>query len=112
MVIAALAVWRISHLLVREDGPWMLVTRLRARLEGSWAGRLLACFKCLSLWVALPFVFVVDASWSLLLVLWLALSGAAILLEEQIAGPLIIHGGEDNGLLWRPPSDNSDERTQ
>jgi hypothetical protein len=109
VAIAALAVWRITHLIVREDGPWRVVAHVRATLGGSWAGHLMDCFKCLSLWVAAPFVLIVDASWSLWFVLWLALSGAAILLEEQIAGPLIIEEGQQDGLLRRPSGNHGDE---
>ena len=29
LVLAALAVWRLTHLLAEEDGPWGLVARLR-----------------------------------------------------------------------------------
>lgn len=89
-LVAALAVWRLTHLLAREDGPWDLVARLRRRLGRSFWGRLMDCVKCLSVWVALPFAFFVGGSPLELLVVWLALSGAAILLEQQIPEPLLI----------------------
>ena len=103
--IAAFAVWRVTHLLAREDGPWQCVARLRGALGQSWAGHLMDCFKCLSLWVALPFAFVIDAGWPMHGLLWLALSGAAILLEEQITAPLFIEENQ-NGMLRRSENDD------
>jgi hypothetical protein len=85
LVLAVLATWRITHLLANEDGPWDLVVRLRARLGRSFAGRLMDCFYCLSVWVAAPLAIFVTRKPVDWLVTWLALSGAACLLER--AGP-------------------------
>ena len=42
--LGTLCVWRITHLLDAEDGPWDVVVRLRRRAaEGFW-GQLLDCF--------------------------------------------------------------------
>jgi len=38
-VLAVLATWRVSHLLVSEDGPWNLLARLRQRLNRTCARR-------------------------------------------------------------------------
>ncbi len=55
-----MAVWRISSLLVHEDGPWDVFVRLR-KLAGVSSGpdpvegfltNLLSCVWCTSLWVA------------------------------------------------------------
>jgi len=44
------------------------------------------CYYCLSIWLAIPFAFMVaDRNWSRL-VSWLALSGAASLLERATRG--------------------------
>ena len=48
-VLAALATWRLSHLLANEDGPADVIVRFRALLGQSLAGELLDCFNCLSL---------------------------------------------------------------
>ena len=53
-VLAALATWRVTHLLASEDGPADVVARVRARLGENFWGRLMDCFYCLSLWVAAP----------------------------------------------------------
>ena len=89
-VLAVLATWRITHLLVSEDGPGDLVVRLRARLGRSFAGRLMDCFYCLSLWVAAPLAFFVCRTPVELVMTWLALSGAACLLEGRGRASAII----------------------
>ena len=81
-VVASLAVWRVTHLLQAEDGPWDLVARLRAAVGDGTAGRMFDCFYCLSVWVALPFVPWLSGEISSGLIVWAALSGAAILLER------------------------------
>ena len=90
-VLAVLATWRITHLLASEDGPRGVIARWRARLGRSFVGGLMDCFGCLSLWVAIPFAFYVadePMRWALC---WLALSGAAFLLERASPEPLVIH---------------------
>jgi hypothetical protein len=84
-VLAALCVWRITHLLQAEDGPWDLVVRLRRAVGEGFFGRLLDCFYCLSLWISLPFAWGFGASWRERLLLWPGLSAAAILLERLTA---------------------------
>ena len=88
--LAVLATWRVTHLLASEDGPADLVVRLRARLGQGLAGQLMDCFNCLSLWVAAPAAFFVSRrplAWTFS---WLALSGAACLLERLGQEPVII----------------------
>ena len=82
LILGALAVWRITHLLNAEDGPGDVFVRFRKRAGNGWFGRLLDCFYCLSLWVAAPLAWIVGTGWLERLLLWPALSGAAILLER------------------------------
>ena len=107
LVLGALAVWRVTHLLVYEDGPWDVVARLR-RVAGSGGfGRLLDCFYCLSFWVAAPAALLISADWTERGLAWPALSGAAILLErmtEKKAAPVAVHymeGDESEHELLR-----------
>jgi len=80
--LGALAVWRVTHLLNAEDGPGRLLAGLRTRAGCGFWGELLDCFYCLSLWLAAPFAWFLGEAWSEKLLLWPALSGAAILLER------------------------------
>lgn len=82
LVVAALASWRLCHLVAHEDGPFDLVLRLRRLAGGGVFGRLMDCPYCLSLWTAAPFAAFFAERWSEGIVLWLGISGAACLLER------------------------------
>jgi hypothetical protein len=83
--LATLAVWRVTHLLWAEDGPGDVFARLRHFAGSGTIGRLLDCFYCLSLWIALPFAAWFAATVSGGVIGWLALSGGACLLERATA---------------------------
>ncbi len=89
-VLGVLATWRITHLFVSEDGPGDLIVRIRRRLGRSFLGRLMDCFQCLSIWVAAPVACFVTRSFPEAVMVWLALSGAACLLERLGQKPVII----------------------
>ena len=76
LVIGILGVWRVTHLLQAEDGPWDFVVRLRGYVGTGMWGRLMDCFYCLSLWIALPFALLCGEGWTERLLLWPALSAA------------------------------------
>lgn len=87
MIAGVLAVWRITHLLALEDGPFDAVLRLRMALGDGTLGRLLDCFYCLSLWVGFLVAFGVQTVTAMptliaTLLLWPALSGGALLLQR------------------------------
>jgi hypothetical protein len=102
-VVAALATWRLTHLLAEEDGPGDVVVRARSHLGAGPLGGLMDCFQCLSVWVAAPVSVGLTRNRRPDLVVWLALSGAACLLE-QATGAGLNHlndnlEGQDHGLL-------------
>lgn len=80
--LGILGVWRITHLLNAEDGPAKILARFRGFAGSGFWGDLLDCFYCLSLWIAAPFACYLGGGWSERLLLWLALSAAASLLER------------------------------
>lgn len=84
-IVGALAVWRLTHLLHAEAGPGQVFDRLRAGAGTGFAGQALGCFYCLSLWVAAPLALWIAVPWRERLLLWLALSAVAILLERVTA---------------------------
>jgi hypothetical protein len=85
LIVGVLAVWRLTHLFQAEDGPWELFVRLRQIAGSGFWGQLLDCFYCLSLWFSLPAALILTRTWHDALLLWLALSGGAILLERLTA---------------------------
>jgi hypothetical protein len=83
LVIGLLAAWRVTHLLQAEDGPFDLIYRLRKALGNSVFGKMMDCFNCLSIWVAMPFAYFLAEAWTDRVLLWLAFSGGSILLERM-----------------------------
>ena len=106
LVLAILATWRLTHLLAKEDGPANVLVRLRVWIGNGFFGQVLDCFYCLSMWVAAPIAFAVGHTVLDLILVWLALSGAACLLERSGQEPVIIQpltdteeGGTHNAML-------------
>ena len=84
LAVGVLATWRLTHLIVAEDGPWIVVARLRRIAGAGFLATLMDCFYCSSMWVALPFAIWVGDDWVARVVAWPALSGGAILLERAL----------------------------
>jgi len=83
-VLASLGTWRVTHLLAQEDGPGDAVFRIRVRAGSGPVGELMDCFFCLSFWVAGPFAVIVAPRRNEVPLTWIALSGAACLLERLV----------------------------
>ena len=99
VALAILATWRVAHLIAREDGPFDVVLRVRARAGHGVLGQLMDCPYCLSLWVAAPWAVWIahgPAEW---IAVWLATSGGASLLERVSARP----------EAWEPEASQSPE---
>jgi hypothetical protein len=99
----ALATWRITHLLVAEDGPADMVVHLRRRAGDGWVGSALDCFYCLSVWTAAPVATAVARRRREVPLTWLALSGAACLLER------VTEKG-DIDVLWEQAQEDATPR--
>ncbi len=97
LILGTLTVWRVTHLLNAEDGPWDVFVRLRAKAGDGFLGRLLDCFYCLSLWISVPLAYFLGGGWKERLLLWPAMSAGAILLEK-----LTTHKKDDPTAL--PPA--------
>ena len=63
LALGTLAVWRLTHLLQAEQGPWAAVGTLRHWAEGRLGGEPFKCFYCVSLWVALPLALLLGRHW-------------------------------------------------
>lgn len=82
LLLASLAVYRLSRMITDEEGPFSVFTTVRGWFPPvNWIGRGLECIMCLSVWVALPIACYIDWSWTTPLT-WLALSAVTVLLRE------------------------------
>jgi hypothetical protein len=76
-LISVLAVWRVTHLIQAEDGPFDVIYKLRKLAGESFFGSLMDCFFCLSIWVALPVGIYFGNDWMEKVLLTLSLEGCA-----------------------------------
>ena len=105
-LVGALATWRVTHLLVEEDGPADMVVRLRRRAGDGWMGQAMDCFYCLSIWTAAPVAAAVARRPREAPLTWLALSGAACLLERATTEK------GDLDVLWEQTQTGTDRRSR
>jgi hypothetical protein len=103
--LGALATWRLTHLVAEEDGPGDAVLRLRALLGSGPLGKLMDCFACSSIWVSAPVSLAVTHRRRELPLVWLALSGAACLLERMAH-----RGAAEQSMIREPRLDVVDRR--
>lgn len=94
-VILALAVWRVSSLLARENGPFDILARARYKIGVRYnefsepigtnaISKGIICVWCNSVWVSLIGSFIVFNTIHEILVSTFALSAIAIIIEEKL----------------------------
>ena len=101
VLLAVLAVWRVTHLLVAEDGPWDALAHLRRGAAKLGLGRLVSCFYCASVWVAIPFALLLTREWRGLVLCIPALSGGAMVIERLTA--------RDEPAVWFEEKEEQEE---
>lgn len=87
LLLGILTVWRLTHMLNAESGPWNMLSSMRERAANGFWGDVLGCFYCLSVWIAAPVALFLGATWSERILLWLALSGGASLAQRISSDP-------------------------
>ena len=97
LLIAALATWRLTTLLVNEDGPLDMLVKFRSFIGIKWdaqsepygtnfVAEAFTCVWCLSFWTGAVMAIFIAPSIAWYPVYALALSAAAIIIEETING--------------------------
>lgn len=111
LLLGILVVWRITHMLQAEDGPWDVIVYLRSRAGAGFWGQLLDCFYCLSVWIAAPISICLGKQLDERILLWPAFSAGAILLERitdsgyNESPALFIEESEEDHAMLRPKED-------
>ncbi len=84
MIVDVLIVWRITHLIKAEDGPYDLIFKFKfwlKRKRYNFLYDMLQCFLCLSVWIGWAVAMLEWTSHNNPFAYGIALSGAAILLQ-------------------------------
>lgn len=103
LVIGALAVWRVTSLLLREEGPWATLRVLREKVGLRLAPGLFSCWRCASLWTSAPVAWVLVERPRDRLLTWLALSAGAIIIDHFVSPPAAEY--------WEEPSTEATKGT-
>lgn len=95
VIVAALATWRIAHMLLYENGPFKVLRRLRVMLGvmyydddsdniASSKYEITTCIWCLSVWVgaAVGVLWLLAPVWAFWIALPHALSACAVVLDK------------------------------
>ncbi|HKR04937.1 MAG TPA: DUF1360 domain-containing protein [Bacteroidia bacterium] len=80
--ILVIVVWRLTHLISLEDGPFDLIIKLRKAFGNSFFGKLMDCFYCLSIWIGFGIAFFTGKSLEEIILLTLYYSGASLIVEK------------------------------
>lgn len=98
LVVLSLATWRITNLLVHEDGPGDIFVKLRSfigvrfdehsnRYGTNMVAQAFTCVWCLSIWIAAIMTLSINHVYLHIYVLHLlAISAGSILIEELLNG--------------------------
>ena len=81
-IILVVVVWRLTHLISAEDGPFDLIIKFRKLLGNSFLGGLMDCFYCLSIWIGLLAACYAGSNLQEIFLLTLYYSGVSIMLER------------------------------
>ncbi len=81
-IILVVVVWRLTHLISSEDGPFDLIIKIRKLFGNSFFGKLMDCFYCLSIWIGLGAAIYTGDNIKEIILLTLYYSGASLLLEK------------------------------
>lgn len=97
-VILGLATWRLTSLLVNEEGPWDIFARLRRKLGVRYNERsvaygtnlwsdLLLCTWCASVWTgaSISLAYLISRPIAVTLCFPLALSSVAMLMDRMVS---------------------------
>lgn len=81
-LILVIVVWRLTHLISAEDGPFDLIIKLRRLAGNTFFGKLMDCFYCLSIWIGLGCAVLATTNFIEIVMLTFYYSGASLLLEK------------------------------
>lgn len=99
ILLATLAVYRVSHMLAQETGPFALCYRFRSwvgdkavvpglpmqKQPHAWIIEGVTCPLCISFWLALPAALFVTVDWWTWSLVWLGIAGGVLVLHKAVS---------------------------
>lgn len=85
VILSILAVYRISYLIAREDGPFDMFVAMRHKIgQHNWIGRGLHCILCIDFWLSLPPAIVLFgyAGIPMIIIGWLGMAGGGLIIYK------------------------------
>ncbi len=87
LILSSLAVYRLSYMIAKEEGPISIFARIRGKIDpdqSTWVGRGINCPLCVSFWLSLlSTVFILqNRDFYTTIFLWLSLAGFSAFLER------------------------------
>jgi hypothetical protein len=87
-LLALLGVYRLSHMIAMEDGPFDMFAELRDAVgQRTWIGRGLHCVLCVSFWASLLGALgLLPMGVATFVLVWLGLAGGCLVLHRLLYG--------------------------
>lgn len=87
-VLVSLAVWRVSRIIVMENGPFNFIDTIRRKL-GAYKGETwwqdgLVCIGCWSFWIGMIAAVIVGGPWQTVILHGLAFSAVSVILMRRV----------------------------
>lgn len=87
LILSTLAVWRLTTLICHESGPFNVMTAIRRLAYHLRLKALIECFDCAAVWISAIIVLLAYRPRWLSIILVLAVSGGASIIERLVSGP-------------------------
>lgn len=87
LLIGPIVIWRMTHMMQEENGPFAVFARIRAFIASHTSDRVggvnegYNCFKCLSVWLSMLYAVGLSDSFAQWVAITFFLSGIAIFLN-------------------------------
>ena len=82
LMIAILAVWRLTSFICFDAGPFSIMTKTRILLYKLKLGKLIDCFHCAAVWVSIVITLCVYSFSAAIVFLVFAIAGGASIIEK------------------------------
>ena len=79
LILAMLAVYRVSHMIALEEGPFSVFSWVHGKMnQSTWIGRGLRCTLCISFWLAGLATWIIGGT----VLEWLGIAGGVLTLHQ------------------------------